>query len=198
MKYELLKWRDGRVHKFGPLSIQYTGPSDTGPTGICSITTEADVYSLNWLEAEAIIFCIAPSANLWRAAESDKEVQPSSGENRGWLHLILTDSPGLLNELKLWRGKHFQFARLIMEAGRGEKVVRLGGERTTDYRSQAFEKRGSGAVEETLYEFIRCCAALARHRNPDLPATWEEEARRRFAAAKAVAHHIKEEETRND
>lgn len=182
---ELLRWRDGREHRIGPLTLRYLGPGEHGPEGEARIKTEDASFTLGWMDAEAIAFCIAPSADLWNAHESDREPQPMSGERRGWLRLVVTESENRLGGLTGWKGATFQIARLVTDCGEHEQPERFG-ERTTDY-SRRFTKGPSRAAQaETRMSFIQACSALARSRNPDLPENWAEMAKARWQAADDV------------
>ncbi|QDY99494.1 hypothetical protein FQ775_03405 [Nitratireductor mangrovi] len=138
---------------------------------------------LDWMDAMAIAFCIAPTAALWGAFDSDREKQLESGQERGWLRLELTSDTKRLGTLTGWTGKPFQVGRLVMDAQGGEKVTRRKGERTADYRRSCLTKTGGPAKVATRTSFIHACTALAKHMNPDLPANWADIARARWEAA---------------
>lgn len=186
-----LRWRqDGGAHRVGPLTLRYGGAGEAGPQGACEVRTEDTAFLLDWMDAEAIAFCIAPSADLWIAYDSDREKQDSSGAKRGWLRLKLTASARKLDSLTGWTGKPFQVNRLVMDAGHGQIVRRRKGGRTTDYRRAALEVVGGSASAETRASFRHACAALARHFNPDLPANWENTAKGRWLAADGLPEAI--------
>lgn len=186
-----LRWRqDGEAHRVGPLTLRYGGAGEAGPQGACEVKTEDAAFLLDWMDAEAIAFCIAPSADLWIAYDSDREKQDGSGAKRGWFRLKLTSDKALLDPLTGWAGKAFQVHRVVMNAGHGQIVRRRKGERTTDYRRAALEVVGGPAKAETRASFRHACAALARHLNPDLPANWENTAKGRWLAADGLPEAI--------
>lgn len=183
-------WRDGKPHTIGPLALKYSGLGEFGPEGVCAVETESDAFPLQWMDAEAIAFCIYPTADLWLAYESDREVQPHSGEFRGWLRLKLTSDAGRLGAVPGWTGKQFPVARLILDCTTGQ-IAKRKGERTTDYRRNAFLKQGGPATDPTRTTFIHASTALAQHLNPRLPAGWGNEAKARWWAADQAYQAVK-------
>lgn len=187
---ETSQWRDGRRHQVGPVTLQFLHTGDGLPSAVCGIETEErETYLLDYPDAEAIAFSIAPTADLWYATESDKEHQPETDEDRGWLRLYLTDDRTRLEEVPGWAGMPFQIGRLLLDAGEGE-VISRSGHRTTDYRRSALRKRGGNAKSLTRSSFIHCCAALARTRHPNLPTDWDRNARGLFWAADEAARQV--------
>ena len=180
---ELLLWRDGQEHQIGPLLLRYMGPESGGPEGVCTVRTERAAFTLDWMDAQAIAWCIAPSADLWGAYDSDREDQPDSGERRGWLRLKITAEEDRLDGLTGWAGRAFQANRVVMDAGTGEVVRRRTGERSTDYRRACLLKVGGPARADTRTSFIHASTALAKHFHPTLPPSWAERVRGLWWAA---------------
>lgn len=188
------KWRDGHRHTIGPISLQFTHTGDGGPSAYCTIETAPEaIYHLDYHLAEAIAFCILPTADLWRAFESDKEVQRGTKEQRGWLRLVVTGEEKALKELTGWAEHVFQIGRLVLDAGVGEVVRPAKNHRATDYRRAALRKGGGAAKSDTRMSFIQCCSALAKAHHADLPEQWKQEAKGRFWAADQTSTY--EEET---
>lgn len=180
---EFERLRDREIHHVGPLSLKYLGAGSFGPEGECHIETADDLFQIGWMDAEAMAFCIWPTADLWLASESDREVQPISGERRGWLRLTLTNDESKLGDLTGWKGREFQVGRLVMDAGERQVLSLTGKERTTDYRRTAFQVRGGAAKATTRTSFLQASAVLARSGWPDLGEDWAKEARNRWWAA---------------
>ena len=62
---------DGQVHQIGPITLQFTGLTQWGPSGIATIAAREGVnFKLDWLIAEAIANTIATTADLWTAKEN--------------------------------------------------------------------------------------------------------------------------------
>ncbi len=177
----MLALRDGEMHEVGPLHLRYEGPGEHGPIGDCWIGTEENPFELSWMDGEAIAFCIRPSADLWQAYESDKE-PTRRGARRGWLRLKLRADKARLGRYGEWAGTPFQFARLSLNCIIGEKAKMLDG-RSRNYRRSNLRKQDGAAKEATRDAFIFICGLLARHFEPDLPTTWEDQARARWTAA---------------
>lgn len=182
---EMLRLRDGAEHRIGPLTLQRTGFSEAGtPTGTVRLQTGhragAVGFTLDWMDAEAIAFCIWPSARLWRCSESDRKGQ------RGWLRLGVTKDPRLIGHLPPagWADRRFQVARLITNAGELERPEPRDGNRTTDYSRHRFILRPDARpVTATRTFFIYACTALGRSFMPNLPANWADLAKARWWAA---------------
>ncbi|KQU01689.1 hypothetical protein ASG68_08160 [Rhizobium sp. Leaf453] len=191
---EILRWRDGNTHKIGPLTLRYRLPEESMPSGECFIETEEGAaFRLDWMDAEALAWCIFPSADLWGAHANDPKLQ-SSGSRLGWLRFKMTSDPTKLGSLTGWSGKVFQFSRLLFDAGVGEVVRPVGQSRTLDYRRQALRKVGGPASADTRTSFVHCCAAFAKHRNPEVDiAGWQQQAIARFHAADQMADYVANE-----
>ncbi len=180
-------YRDGQRHQIGPIALQFNGLNEWGPSGTATIAArEGVVFKLGWLEAEAIGHAIAPTAELWTAKENDMELQPETGEMRGWLRLDLTSDPSKLGNLTGWADKHFFVSRLVTGAGQGQVVRPVLNYRTTDYHRAAFRVVGGPARQDTRREFIEVAEVFARSRNPALPTSWGASMLARFDAADAA------------
>ena len=184
-------YRDGHLHQVGPISLQFTGPTQWGPSGTATIAAREGVdFRLGWLIAEAIARTIAPTADLWTTKENDMELQQETGEERGWLRIDLTSDPAKLGNLTGWADKHFFASRLVTGAGHGQVVRPVLGYRTTDYHRAAFRLVGGPARQDTRREFVEVAGIFARSRNPALPADWEASMLARFAAADAAYEEV--------
>jgi len=197
--YMTTNYRDGQGHQIGPIVLQFTGLNEWGPSGVATIAAREGVdFKLGWLEAEAIAHSIAPTADLWTAKENDMELQPETGEMRGWLRLDLTSDPSKLGNLTGWADKHFFVSRLVTGAGHGQVVRPVLNYRTTDYNRAAFRVVGGPARQDSRREFIEVAGVFARSRNPDLPSNWEASMLARFEAADAAHEEIAAQRRRID
>lgn len=184
-------YRDGQRHQVGPITLQFTGLTQWGPSGTATIAAREGVnFKLDWLLAEAIAHTIAPTADLWTAKENDMELQPETGEERGWLRIDLTADPAKLGNLTGWADKHFFASRLVTGAGRGQVVRPILGYRTADYHRAAFRVVGGPARQDSRSEFIEVADIFARSRNAELPADWKVSMLARFAAADAAYEEV--------
>jgi hypothetical protein len=156
-----LKWRDGKRHTIGPLTLRNSTSGGEPHWEAELSTTGGTTFLLDRLDAEAIALAIEPSADLWSAHDSDRH-----GERRGkgWARLRVTGDKSRLRAPTKWGGKVFQIARIIMDAGHGETVQHPGGGRSPDYRRENLEKVPGPARERTRERFLKCCADLARQR----------------------------------
>lgn len=174
----------------GPLTTKDLHTGETPVTLYEVATQEGTAFAIDKLLHQAIAFCINPTADLWIAYESDRELQPQTGEWRGWLRLELTTDLAKLAPLTGWAGAHFPFARLVTNAKSGQVPFPTVGYRTTNYQAEALRNRGGYAKQDTRDRFIQLCATLARHRNSDLAADWEAQAMVRFTAADAFHEEL--------
>lgn len=184
-------YRDGQRHQVGPITLQFTGLTQWGPSGIATIAAREGVdFRLGWLVAEAIVHTIAPTADLWTAKENSMELQPETGEERGNLRIDLTADPTKLGNLTGWADKHFFMSRLVTGAGPRQKAIPVLGYRTLDYHRAAFRVVGGSAQQDSRREFVELAGVFARSRNPDLAPDWEANAMARFDAADAAHETI--------
>lgn len=180
---DIIALRDGLPHTIGPLTLRFHHDGEGQATAELKIRSETAVFQLDWLDAEAIAFCIAPSADLWTARDSDKELQKETGETRGWLRLEVTSDRRKLGALTGWSDKPFQMARIITDASAGQAPIRWPkGPRTTDYRREAFRLVSRRQGKDTRISFVQCCHMLARASCPNLPENWPEEAAARLCS----------------
>jgi len=187
----MTNYRDGRVHQIGPITLQFTGLTQWGPSGTATIAAREGVkFKLDWLIAEAIAHPIATTADLWTAKENSPKWQPETGETRGNLRIDLTSDPDKLGDLTGWADKHFFMSRLVTGAGPGEKAIPMLGYRTVYYHRAGFKLIGGYAPQDSRREFIELAGIFARSRDPNLPADWEALMLARFAAADAAYEQI--------
>ena len=184
-------YRDGQRHQVGPITLQFTGLTQWGPSGIATIAAREGVnFKLDWLIAEAIAHTIAATADLWTAKENSPKWQPETGETRGNLRIDLTSDLAKLGNLTGWADKHFFMSRLVTGAGPGQKAVPILGYRTVYYHRAGLKLIGGYAPQDSRREFIELAGIFARSRYPELPPDWEASMMARFDAADAIHKEI--------
>lgn len=147
---------DDEFHQVGPVRFKYSGIEES-PTGDpiektdCWIKSEGETeFYLDYRYAKAIAKAIEPIANIFKAAENDKE------DARGDLRLIASIDLPLWGKLGGGKNEYYPLARIITNAKAKEAVKQMQSDDTgkRSYHRSNLKKVGGAAKKDTRKEFI--------------------------------------------
>lgn len=143
-------YRDGRVHRVGPITLRYRGENIAGLEEMaCTIRTEEGaeyIVDFGYAEAFAHAFEALPP-NLFSASESDKDKEVNEqGQRRGFLRFRASSDTRRHGQLAaVSRNEVYQVARIIADASDEEEVqpINFTDEGRRDYRRASLKREFS-------------------------------------------------------